>query len=116
MVYKLGTPADLRQLPPLDAGIYNILFEQVKILSDGYGTSRNIDTDDGGYILYATPGAPVEDIKAIFDYSAVRAEYVTLDSSVEPAICKALYIINNEFSVMIVMSLADAPPEIIKEI
>ena len=116
MVYKLGTPADLKQLPPLDISVYNILYEQVKILSDMYGYSRNIDTDDGGYVLYATPGTTAEDVKAVFDYSAACAEYVTLDLFVEPSICKALYIANNEYSVMIVMSLADAPAEIIKEI
>lgn len=51
MVYKLGNLKDLKSLPAMDKVTYGTLFELVSVLSYEYGEDRNIDNDDGGYVL-----------------------------------------------------------------
>lgn len=108
MVYKLGNVSDLDTLPSVDNVTWKNLYELTSVLTNEYGRDRNIDNDDGGFVLYATPGTADEDIKACFDYTKHTVEYVNRDHD----ICCSFYTINNEFTVVIVMSIADAPCEI----
>ena len=112
MVYKLGNVSDLSMLPKVDDETMRNLYEYTMVLSTEYGSDRNVDTDDGGYVLYAPPGTNVEEIKAYFDYTQNTVEYVNTSRHV----CSAVYLTHNEYAVVIVMSLADAPEEIKKEI
>ena len=112
MVYKLGNLKDLKSLPAMDKVTHGTLFEFLNVLSNEYGEDRNIDNDDGGYVLYATPGTSPEEIKTVFDFSAHTIEYVNRTLQAEPPICSALFLIGNDFAVVIVMSIADAPKEI----
>lgn len=116
MVYKLGTTADLAQLPPMDQRTHRLLSILARVLTSEYGADRDVDASDGGYVLYAAPGTQPEEIKAYFDYSAACVESVECVPDTTPPICVATYILNNEYVVIIIMSTADAPPEIIKEI
>lgn len=108
MVYKIGNIADLTKLPSLTEVEYRNLYEWVSNLDLHYGSDRNVDTDDGGYVLFATPGTKAEEIKVYFDYSNNTLEYVNTDCG----LCSALYLLNNDYSVVIVMRIADAPTEI----
>ena len=74
--------------------------------------SGNIDTSDGGYVLFATSGTSREELKAFFDTSAHTPECVNTYGS----LCEAIYLLNNDFAVVIIMSIADAPTEILNEI
>ena len=112
MVYKIGNISDLESIVITDENAYALLSQYAKLLSYEYGEDRNVDTDDGGYVLYATPGTKSEDIKAYFDYSKHTVESVDRFGS----LVVAMYILHNEYVVLIVMSEADAPAEIIKEI
>lgn len=112
MVYKLGNLSDLDALPSLDARTYANLFELTSVLSSEYGIDRDINHDDGGYVLYAPPSTDPEEVKKIFDYSAHPIEYVNRDLNAVPPICTAFFLLSNEFAVTIVMSIADAPAEI----
>lgn len=112
MVYKLANVSDLDKLPSLDPRTHANLYELTSILSSEYGTNRNVDTDDGGYVLYTTPGTAAQELKQWFDYSAHPIEYVNRDLKAEPPLCSAFYILNNEYVVTIVMSISDAPTEI----
>lgn len=116
MVYKLANISDLNSLPDLHPRIRATLFEHTKVLTYEYGADRNVDTDDGGYVLYATPGTDPKDLKNWFDYSKACIEYVNRDLRTDPPICSAIYILNNDYVVVIVMSISDAPPEIINAI
>ena len=84
----------------------------MSILSDEYGENRNIDTDLGGYVLYAVPGTPIEEIKAFFDYTKNAVEYAETSGSV----CALVYILSSDYGVVIVMSTADATEEMRKEL
>ena len=108
MIYKLGNVSDLERLPYADPVTMRNLYELTSVLTNEYGADRNVDNDDGGFVLYAMPGTSAEDIKDCFDYTKHTVEYANRDHD----ICCAFYIINNEFTVVIVMSISDAPSEI----
>ena len=112
MVYKIGNVSDLESIPITDSLTYDLLYHYARVLTYEYGEDRNVDTDDGGYILYAPPGTNTEDIKAYFDYTKHTVESVDRFSS----LISAMYILHNEFVITIIMSSDDAPIELIKEI
>ena len=112
MVYKIGNISDLESIVITDENAYALLSQYAKLLSYEYGEDRNVDTDDGGYVLYATPGTNSEEIKGYFDYSKHTVESADRFGS----LVVAMYILHNEYVVLIVMSEDDAPAEIIKEI
>lgn len=115
MVYKLANVSELSGLPPMDNHTLNILYEFTSILTQEYGANRDVENDDGGYVLYAPPGTPCEEVKSLFNYSVHPIEYVNQDLDALPPLCAAMYILSNEYTVIIVMSIADAPAEITNE-
>lgn len=112
MVYKIGNVSDLESIAITDANAYALLSQYARLLSYEYGENRDVETDDGGYVLYATPGTNSEEIKAYFDYTKHTVESADRFGT----LVVAMWIIHNEFVVLIVMSEDDAPIEIIKEI
>ena len=112
MVYKIGNISDLESIAITDDNAYALLSQYARLLSYEYGEDRNVDTDDGGYVLYAMPGTNDKDIKDYFDYSKHTVESVDRFGS----LVVAMYILHNEYVVLIVTSEDDAPEEIIKDI
>ena len=112
MVYKIGNISDLTSLPLVDVTTLKLLYHHARALSREYGENRNINTDDGGYILFAVPGTEAEELKSFFDVSRHLPEYVNSYDS----ICEAIYLLNNDYAVVIIMSISDAPTEILNEI
>ena len=112
MVHKLAHVRDLESFAIPDPVTKENLLEFLQTLDNEYGDSRNVEEDDGGYVLYCDPGTPLEELKALFDYSKHTLEYVNRDYNASPAICNAMYLLTNEYAVVIVMSIADAPKEI----
>jgi len=112
MVYKIGNIADLESLPLVDDTALELLCHHASVLSHEYGENRNIDTDDGGYVLYVVPGTSVAEIKSFFDISKHNPEYVNTYGN----LCEAVYILTNDYAVVVIMSISDAPTEILNEI
>ena len=112
MVYKIGNLADLETLPLIDDTAMELLHHHASILSHEYGENRDVNENDGGYILFAPLGADSQEIKAYFDFSAHAPECVNTYGE----LCEGIYLINNETSVVIIMSLLDLPKELLKEI
>ena len=112
MVYKIGCLADLEALPLISDVALELLCHHASVLSHEYGENRNIDNSDGGYILYAVPGTDAEELKAFFDVSKHTPEYVNRYGN----LCEAVYCQTNDYVVEIIMSIADAPTEILNEI
>ncbi len=115
MVYKIGNIRDTAFLPSIDEEVKNIICQQVRILSNEYGEYRNVDKDDGGYVIYAEKGTSTEAIKAIFDYSKPVPEQVDVIPTANGKLYSVLYLLNNEYSVTVIMSEADVPKEILAE-
>lgn len=112
MVYKIGNLADLARLPSVDDATMALLYHHARMLSAEYSENRNVNESDGGFVLYVEPGTNINDLKAFFDISKHTVEYVNTYGS----LCEAYYLLNNDFVVVIVMSIDDAPTEIRKEI
>ena len=112
MVYKIGNVSDLAKIPIASDKAKEILYHFARVLTTEYGGDRNVDTDDGGYILYALPGASDDEIKERFDYTQNILEYGEAFEDV----CYVVYILAQDYGVVIVMSVEDAPDEIKKEI
>ena len=112
MIQKLGKIKDIESLPPIALGIKSLILEKVKLLSAEYGEERDIDNDDGGYVLYCPYGTSEDELTEHFDYTTALPEYVEVNNG----ICHALYLTNNEFSVSVIMHEEDLPEEIKKEI
>ena len=109
MVYKIGNLADLETLPLINDVALELLYHHASVLSHEYGENRNIDNSYGGYILYAVPGTDAEELKTFFDVSAHTPEHVDQYDT----LCEALYVLNNNFAVVIIMSMDDAPTELL---
>ena len=112
MVYKIGNISDLSTIPISDGETFELLYHYARVLTDEYGQDRNIDKDDGGYILYCSPDTKAEDIKAFFDYSKHTVESVDRYGD----LVVAMWILNNEFAVATIMSAGDVPIELVNEI
>ena len=112
MVYKIGNLADLETLPLINDVALELLCHHACVLTYEYGENRNIDESDGGYILFAPSGTNAEELKTFFDFSEHTPEHVDQYDT----LCEAVYLLNNDYAVVIIMSLDDAPTEILNEI
>ena len=76
MIYKLGSVADMSKLPSMDDRLRNAIFKNLKILDDNYGADRDIDNDDGGYVLFCESGTTEEEIQSYHDYDFEAIERI----------------------------------------
>lgn len=111
MIYRIGTMNDMLNVEFDNDKAERVVCFYVDILDSEYGAYRDIDTDDGGYILYATKGTLAENLQALFDYTQYQAELVHVQDNV----CSAIYILSNDYPIVIISDVSDAPPEILKE-
>ena len=109
MVYKLGTAGDMSTLASVTvpAAVRRALMEDLAILDREYGTERNIDTSDGGFLLYCTPGTKPTEVKSFFDPGKHIPEWAEPVRG-EPAYTMALYLLNNDFAVELIVATQDA--------
>ena len=115
MVYKIGTLSELNKLPSMDEKIRERISENLEILDDNYGSDRDIDKNNGGYVLYAEPGTKDTEVLSWFDYVEYIPEYVDRIDS-EREFCCSLYLISDDYGVVIFTALADTPEEVTDEI
>ncbi len=112
MVHKFGNIRDLDNILGIPDTARAVLMRHTKLLTELYGEDRDIDNSDGGFVLWVEHGAEPEYIKSVFDYSVHIPECVDMDGDV----LSAIYLLNNEYTVVIVVSINDAPYEILKEL
>ena len=111
MVHKICNVRDMEALPPMDDQIRDLIYHYAKVLSTEYGDDRDID-GDGGFILYVTPQADPAEIKTCFDYTRYTPEYVDLFGQ----ICSAMYLLDNDYCVTLLIAMEDTPVEILSEL
>lgn len=103
----------LEHITDLDAGMINN--DTVRDLIEGYlttydslyGEDRNVDEDDGGYVLYCDPGTSAVELKSFIDYEDLLCEYTQEIEGTD--YLQAMFILNNEYVVFVVMTKADMP-------
>ena len=106
MVYKIGNTEDVKRLSSISDEERKVLTKFARILSEMYGSDRDIDKDYGGYVIFAPKGTNPEEIKNIFNYEENLLEYAELHKG---DVCAAVYITSTEFGVVLIMSMDDAP-------
>lgn len=115
MIYKLANPCDLQDLPPMDSAVRDILLQYTTILSTEYGDNRDVDHEDGGYVLYATSDTTAEEVNRAFDPNGCVPELVTrIDSC--PAYLYTLYLLSSDYGVVLVVPTSAAPSELLNQI
>ena len=109
MVYKLGTSKDMSMLASLTVPhtVRCALQGDLAILDREYGAERNIDKNDGGFLLYCTPGTKPMEVKSFFDPGKHVPEWAEPVRG-EPAYTMALYLLTNDYAVELVMATQDA--------
>ena len=112
MVYKLSHCKDIERVPQLDKEAKDILYKYISAISYQSEDKGIVNNKTEGCVIYATPGTNAEEIKPYFDYSKHIPEYVDCYNT----LCVGVYVLNNEFVVIVVVSMDRAPEEILKEI
>ena len=115
MLYlKLSHIRDMVKLPVgLNDKVKASVREFLQVLDNEYGEHRGIH-DDGGYVVLCD-GHDVEEARACVDYTEHPPEWVNVING-DVAWCSALYLLNNEYAIVLVMPLEAAPVEIVREI
>jgi len=108
MVFKLGTIDDMKMLPQLEPSLRDYIKYLLLVLDTEYGIDRDIDNNDGGYVVFVTEDTPMNEIKEAFDYTKHTVEYVEIGE----AYSTAVYLFNNEYTVMLIMPTEELPEEL----
>lgn len=108
MVYKLAHASEIEGLPfEVSGRLLDNLYEFLIVLDNEYGVERDVDHDDGGYILLCSPGTGEAEIKSIFDFSQYQPEWV---NSIEhqPPYQAAMFFLRDDYAVVLVAPSAVA--------
>lgn len=113
MIYKIGNIADMKKLPEMNNDVFLVIHSYASVLTKVYGADRDIDLDDGGYILCVERYSNKSELKEYFDYTQHTIEYFDF---LDDNYVSVTYLLNNEFAVTLVMAIDDLPKEIEKEL
>ena len=108
MVYKLGTVEDMNKLPIIESTLHEYIKYLLLVLDTEYGTDRDIDSNDGGYVVFVTENTSDYEITEVFDFKNHSVEYVEIGETYSTAI----YLLNNEYTVMLIMPTKELPEEL----
>ena len=114
MIYKLGNVADMSKLPSMDDRLRSAILKNLEILDGNYGANRDVDKDDGGYVLFCEPGTTESEIQSYHDYIQYLPEFVHPVISNPPYI-ETLYLISNDFGIVLFTRYSDTPDDILEE-
>jgi len=108
MVYKLGRVEDIKMLPQLEPSLRDYIKYLLLVFDSEYGTDRDIESSDGGYVVFATEDTTMHEVKEVFDYAKHTVEYVEIGERYSTAV----YLLNNEYTVMLIMPTEQLPDEL----
>lgn len=117
MIYKLGTLKDMEHCrDAIPCPVLDVLHPQLALLSEEYGEDRDVDRDDGGYLLYCEQGCSETELREAFDYRDADPEFVEIHDEVSPPLLSLLYLCNNEYAVTLFIHEDDLPDELVEVI
>ena len=108
MVFKLGNVENMKMLPQLEPSLRDYIKYLLLVLDTEYGIDRDIDSNDGGYVVFVTENTPEKDVIDVFDYKNHSVEYVEIGETYSTAV----YLLNNEYTVMLIMPTNELPDEL----
>lgn len=102
MVYKLAHEAEISSPPfPASGKLYDSLLEFLLVLDNEYGADRNVEQDDGGYVLFCTPGTTDNEIQRYFHFNGLISDWVTSISH-DPDYCASAYFLRDDYVVILI--------------
>lgn len=115
MLHIVGTMREISKLEvKLPVSVFTELVRSVAILDYEYGENRDYRVH-GGYSLIAETAEDIREAKNYVDYESHPAEWVTSIDKVSGYL-SALYILSNDFSIMLYLPAAVAPTVILDEV
>ncbi len=115
MLYMVGTLCETDKLESkLPDSVFTELVRGIAILDCEYGEGRNYQ-EYGGYSLIAETAEDVQEVKKYVDYESHSCEWVTSIGK-DSGYLSALFIMNNDFSIMLYLPSAVAPNVLLEEV
>lgn len=115
MLYRIGTKAEAQTMQTkLPKSAYRELLRCADILDEAYGAERNY-LKVGGYFMIAETYEDICKIKKVVDYETALCEWVKLIPGIY-AYISVLYLLGDDYSVVIFMPLAVAPKTILNQL
>ena len=113
MLYRIGTVSEIRNLKNLfPIEVLGQLFVCTAILDDAYGEERDY-LRSGGYSLIAETAEDLQGIMEVIDLNTHPCEWA---DRLDDEYLSALYLLNDDFSVVVFMPITVAPPALLKEL
>lgn len=113
MLCRIGTVKEISPLyGKLPDGILRHLYRCTQILDDAYGAERDY-LQSGGYSLIAEAADDLPGIREIIDLDKHPCEWA---DRLGGDFLSALYLLNDDYSVVVFMPIAIAPPVLLKEL
>ena len=113
MLYRIGTVKEIDAIEDkFPREIVNKLYHCTSVLDEAYGADRDY-LQSGGYSLLAENEQDLVGIKPIIDFDTHPCEWA---DPVGKEHLSALYLLNDNFSIVIFMPINIAPPELLSEL
>ena len=112
MLYRIGTTAEIPSLPShFPEKLITEVFQGLVVLDCEYGENRNY-LESGGYSVILETADDIQEFATTLDIVTRPPEWSTwIDNT---GYISALYIINNDFSIMVYMK-SEIMPQIIRK-
>lgn len=104
MILKIGTLKDLeRNKEKMPEEVFRHLRYSIELLEKNYGAERDIDHDDGGYVLLFNSLDALEKIRTMgmIDFTYHVPEWVDRIETVKEDYGAALYLTSNDFGIIL---------------
>ena len=115
---KAGTVKELSQFEKaIDREVYSVALRIVTMLDEVYGVDRDVDNNDGGFVLIA---------ENVQDIANIAQRHIKLDDSRHESVdivkCEsrpyinAFFLCNNEFGINVLMPVDIAPRALLRDL
>ena len=104
MILKFGTrKAFQRHRAEMPGEVFSHLQYNIDLLEENYGADRDIDHDDGGFVLLFTHAEDLAHIRSTtnIDFTSHIPEWVDHISTESEDYAAALYLISNDFGIIL---------------
>ena len=104
MIFKFGTQNALqRHKEEIPREVFSHLQYSIDLLEENYGAGRDIDHDDGGFVLLFTHAEDLAQIRSStgIDFACHSPEWVDHISTESEDYAAALYLISNDFGIIL---------------
>ena len=113
MLYRIGAVKEIEFIrTEFPAEVMRKLYHCTAILDEAYGANRNY-LQSGGYSLIAETNDDISGIREIIDFDTHPCEWA---DRLDGDFLSALYLLNDDYSIVVFMPIAIAPPTLLSEL